>query len=330
MKSNQTKLKESEEKFATLHQNLNNNLKGTSFSYDHGDKFYREYSDFVSQLTSTFEHLQAFCQQNLTNYAHTQEEARAKAAKDQDFFNKSEEFIKAKTEDIIKKNKFLDELKNKMKDCFTTLTAKKMAALKVKETPALNNFFTVIFQIFYKDSKETFDWSKFKAVAFTSKNFDDFSNRLVNADFVSITQEQMESLAKLKEDQGLNDYAKSKKEGEPLLHLINYLEFVGDVNRTQLELTRLHDEISRIKADAPNRNNSSKMEAGWANALQENIHYLDSLNTRVVKTAEQFGDEVKRTNEMADAYEQHKKELRQLVNEQYGPVQNVPTSIYNA
>jgi hypothetical protein len=330
MKGNQTKVKENEDKFFEQQTTLNNQLKATTFSYNHGDKFYREYSDFVSQLTSTFEHLQAFCQQNLTNYAHSQEEAKAKAAKDLNFSNQSDEFIKAKTDDLIKKNKFLDELKSKMKDCFTPITAKKMAALKVKETPSLTNFFTVVFQTFYKDSKETFDWAKFKAVAFKSKNFDDFPNRLVNADFANFTQEQIDNLVKFREDQGLNEYAKNKKEGEPILHLINYLEFVSDVNKTQNDLTRLHDEITRIKADAPNRKDNAKVEASWGTALQENITYLDALNSRLVKSAEQFGDEVKRTNEMADNYEQHKNQLRQVINQEFTPVKNIPQTIYNA
>jgi len=330
MSKNQAKVKENEDKFFNLQQNVNNQLKATAFSYDHGDKFYREYSDFVSQLTSTFEHLQAYCQTNLTNYAHTQEEAREKAVKDQDFYNKSEEFIKAKTDDLVKKNKFFDELKGKMKECFTPITAKKMAALKVKENPSLNNFFTVLFQTFYKDSKDPFEWNKFKSVALKSKNFDDFSNRLINADFASFTDEQLETLVKFKDDQGLNDYAKHKKEGEPLIHLINYLEFVGDVTRTQGELTKLRDEISRIESDAPRRKDRAKMEAGWAETLHDNIQYLDALNTRLVKSAEKFGDEVKRTNEMAEAYEQHKNQLRQTVNQEYGSVKNVPPTVYNA
>lgn len=319
-----------EEKFFGLYKDVANQLRATGISYSKGDEFYREYTDFISKLTTTFENLQNFCQQQSTSYARTQDEARQKSKKDGDFSKDSEEFIKTKTDELIKKNKHLDELRGKMKESLGKLEAKKIAKLKVKETANLNNMFTTIYQIFYKDAKTPFDWSSFKKNAVTKDNLEDFQNRLVNLDFSTLTQGDIQSLATLKDDPWIKDYVVSNKEGGALLELVNYLEFVRDAVATQSEIHDLQEKIQRIKTDAPKRSEQAKIEANAAEVLTENIKHLDAINHRMVKSAEPFAEEVKRTDEMFHSYEQHRNRLREVINHEYPRIQSVPQSLYKA
>lgn len=317
-----------EEKFFSLYKDVSNQLRATGISYNKGDEFYREYTEFISKLTSTFENLQNFCQQQSASYTKTQEESRTKAKKDADFNKDSEEFIKTKTDELIKKNKFLDEVRGKMKESLSKLEPKKISKLKVKETPSLNNVFSTIYQIFYKDAKTPFDWAQFKKVAILKDNMEDFQNRLINVDFASLTPEQLQSLSNIKEDAWMKDYTVSNKEGGALLELLNYLEFVRDAGAAQAEIADLQDKIHRIKADAPKRGEQAKIEANVAETLTENIKHLDQINHRMIHSAEPFAEEVKRTDEMFHAYDQHKHKLQEVIRQEYPRIQHVPRNLY--
>jgi len=324
------KVQSNEEQFFKLQADVNNRLQGTNSSYSNGDKFYAEYSSFIQKLTNTFEGLQAYCSENLTNYARSQEEARAKATKDGDFSKNAEEFIRSKTEDLIKKNKYLDELKGKLKESLAAVDAKKIAKLKVKETPALNTLFSALFTFYYKDAKEAFDWSKFKKEVVEKDALDDFQARLVNADYTIYTPEEINGLVALKDDPAIKDFSTGKKEGAPVMELLVFLDYVGETAKVQGEINRLQDEIHRIKEDAPRRAEAAKTEANWAEVLQDNITHLDSLNSRVVDSAKPFGNEVERTNQMVGLYEAHKNQVRDFINKEYSSIQRVPTGVYNA
>ncbi len=318
-----------EDKFHGLHGDINARLQGASSSYSNGDKFYGEYSAFIQKLTNTFEGLQAYCSENLTNYARSQEEAKAKASKDGEFSKNAEEFIRSKTEDLIKKNKYLDELKAKLKEPLANLDAKKIAKLKVKETPALTTIFTSFFNFYYKDAKEAFDWAKFKKEVVEKDQLDDFQARLVNADYPSYSPEEINSLVVLKDDPAVKDFSTGKKEGAPIMDLLIFLDYVGETAKVQGEINRLQDEIHRIKDDAPKRAEAAKTEANWCEVLQENIVHLDNLNNRVVESAKPFGNEVERTNEMVRLFESHKASLRNFINNEFSAIQKVPGNVYN-
>lgn len=318
------KTETNEEKFFALYKDVANQLKATGISYTKGDEFYREYSEFISKLTDTFGNLQNFCQQQNTSYVRNQEESRAKAKKDADFAKDSEEFIKARTDDLIKKNKFLDELRGKMKEGLAKLDAAKIAKLKVKETPNLNNMFNTIFTIYYK---EQFDWSKFKKSIVADKT-EEFQSKLVNIDFATLTPENIQNLSAIKDDPGLNAFVSNDKQGGAILEIINYLEFVKEAVATQNEINDLQDKIHRIKIDAPKRGELAKIEAQRAEVLTQNIDHLNAISAKVVKNADRYADEVKRVDEMVEMYDKHKNKLHSLIGNEYPRIQQVPRNIY--
>lgn len=322
-----SKVLSNQDTFNSLQREVERKLQATTYSYNNGDQFYREYADSFAQLISTFETLQNYCQNNLTKYHTEQQEAIAKAAKDKDISEKSDDFIRAKTEDLIKKNKVLDEIKNQMKTPLSEIKPAALAKLPADKMPGLNSLFSTIFQLFYKDAKDAFEWKKFSTVAI-KKNYDDFQNRLVNTDYAEIPSDQLATLSAFKDNAELKDFSTNKKEGESVFKLLSYLHYVGEINKNQLEIARLQEEIARIRADAPKRKENAKTEAEWAEGLKINISHLDSINARIAKAIEPYSNGAETTDALVDSYEQHKKNLKNQITQEYLRVAQVPEGVY--
>jgi len=327
---NRNQIENNEAQFFNQQQDLNNTLlKAASVSYNNGDEFYREYSDFIATLSHTFEDLQLYSQKKLTDLASSQEEARAKGKRDLEFVRDADEFIRGKTNDLGKKNQFHEDVKTKLKEAISAIDYKKVAKLKVKNSPQLETLFQTLFNVFYKDAKNTFNWDTYCKIAITQNKLEDFKNRLINQDFSLLNEEEIESLQRLHDDQWYDNFSKTDKSGAPVLDILNYLEYVKEAAKNQNEINALTHEITRIKADAPLRAETSKSDAIWADLVQQNITHIENLTARMVFSAEPFAQEANRTNQQATNYDQHKREVTEAVQGQYSQVQYVPRNIYS-
>jgi len=112
------------------------------------------------------------------------------------------------------------------------------------------------------------------------------------------------------------------------LPLLNYLRQFVEAAKAHEKTVTLQNEVSTIRLDAPKRAENAKIEGALAEDLRRNIQYLEDLNNRLLKSAEPFAGEDKRTQQAVQDYEQHKAQLRNTINEEYGSVQHYPRSIY--
>jgi hypothetical protein len=321
------KVEKAEEKLVVLHNELANIMRATASSYTHGDKYYQDYSNFIATLTTTFSNLQNFSQIQTGKYVKRQDEVRARIAKNEDLTRNSGENERTQAEELTKHNTTLEELKIRMKETVGKLDAKLFGKLDVKKSEQLHDFFDALHQIFYKDSGAAFDWAKFKKDHIAKDNMADFQTRLGGYDFATSTPEEIETLGRMRDDPWLNDY-KTKKEGTSLVELSNYLTHVTDAAKSQAEIKRIQEEIARNKLDAPKREEATKADQDHVQFLQENVDYLNALHTRMIRSAEPFANEAKRTDAMIGDYEQHKQAIRDIVFTEYARVQAVPRTIY--
>jgi hypothetical protein len=320
------KVEKAEEKLATLHNELANIMRATASSYTHGDKYYQDYSNFIATLTTTFTNLQNFTQIQTGKYVKRQDEVRARIAKNEDLTKNSGEYERTQNEELAKHRTTLEELKAKMKEALAKLDAKLFGKLEVKKTPNLNDVFDALHQVFYKGSGN-FDWAKFKKDHISTDNMADFQNRLGTADLAEFTPDDINVLSRMRDDAWLNNYAK-QKEGAPLLELTNYIAHVNDAIKSHTDIKGLEEAITRNKVDAPKREESAKADQDHVQFLQENVDYLSALHTRMMRSAEPFTNEDKRTDAMIGDYEQHKQAIRDIVFTEYSRLQTVPRNIY--
>lgn len=321
------KVERNEEKFFTLHEATNNQLKASTLFYNNGDNYYREYEDFVRNLSRNFEGLKSYTTQNLTALKEKQEKARTQAETDRVFAESAEEQIRIKTEELSTLTRNFDESKASYDRELTALEPKKMAKLKVKDQTKLQDFFGAIHRVFYSDAAEPFDWAKFKT-AFEKDKMKDFQARLGNPRYAQITEQQIEQLSALKDDAFYADLAKNPKEGSSILPILNYLRHFVDAARGQQRIAVLQREITDIKTNAPSRGENAKIQAQVAEGLRKNVAYLEELNNRLVRSAEPFGDESNRVHRAAEEYNQHKDQLRNTLAQFADNAQHLPRELY--
>jgi len=315
--------------FFAIHALLNTKLQGTTASYQDGEHFYKEYTSFISKLTGTFEALQIYYQQNRTIYTNSAESSKNKEMEDLEFIRNAEGAIRARAEELVSKQNRIEDIKRRMRVPVEAIDYKKVAKFDVQDHESLNNFFTVFFQIYYGDSRESFDWKKFKKQVVVKEKLKDFQARLMNADYTNFTPEQIDTLVRLCDDPEIAKLAKDKKLGGPIINLLTFLGYVGDLAKTQEEIQALQYEICVIQYDTPKRGGRARIEAQKIDVKQENIAYLEDLNNKFLETAKVFGKLVEDTDGILRDFKEERKKVGEVIEKEYSKIlQYVPESVY--
>ena len=316
-----------EEIFFNILQVLNQKLEATSANFKDRDRFYHEYANFISKLTGIFEGLQIYYQQNRLIYQSSKEYSKTKVTSDLEFIENADKSIKDKTEELISKQSHLEDLIRRMETPLEVIDYKKVAKLDVQENESLNNFFTVFFQMYYGDSRESFDWAKFKKEDVQKEKLTDFKSRLIQADYTNFTPEQLDTLVRLKDDPEIFKLSKDKKLGAPIVDLLAYLNYVGDIVKTQEEIRTLQYDICVIKHDKPEREGRAEIEAHAMEVKQENIEYLEKMNNDFLERAKVFGRLVRDTDEMIRTFKEERSEVAKIIAKEYWEIQHVPENV---
>ncbi len=329
MSINKSRVNNNEDIFFDIVQVLNQKLEATSTSYQDGDKFYHEYSEFISKLTGTFEGLQIYYQQNRSIYQNSKEYSNMKRKSDLEFIDTADGSIKDKTEELISKQNHLDDLLRRIKTPLEVIDYRKVAKLDVQENESLNNFFTVLFQIYYGDSRESFDWAQFRKEDVQKEKLKGFQSRLINADYTNMTPEQIDTLVRLKDDPEILKLSKNKKLGAPLVDLLVYLNYVGDIVKTQEEIRTLQYDICVIKHDKPKREGRAEIESHMMGVKQENIKYLENMNNEFLERAKIFAKVVGDTDEMIRVFKEEKVKVGKMIEKEYSrEIQHISEGVY--
>lgn len=255
-------------------------------------------------------------------------ESKTQAKKDEEFHKNAEDYIHTKTEELSKAIKHFDALKAKMKEILNNLSSKKMSSLKVQENPELQNFFATIFEIFYKEKKEAFDWSKFKANAIVKDKCDDFSVRLSTFDFITLNDDLLQKLDQIKTNKVILDIINKDKNAENLLDILDYLEYVPEAFKTANTIDELEKGIKKIKAEDPIRAVRSVALKNKVEVLNADLQFLEENDKNFNKFVNEFGDHLRQFDRVTDAYKKHRTELHQNVITPINNIQAVPKNIY--
>jgi chromosome segregation ATPase len=314
-----TKVQSEEQRVADLTNNLNTLLRATSSNYNNSDNFYAEYTAFLSELSGTFQSLRQYAANSTGAHAQAQEQARTRNAE----FQKNTEEVNAA---LDSKRRELEDAQNNVRKHTGALNPKLFAKLKVKETPALTTLFNNLYQTYYPEQQTAFDWVSFKKTEVEKNKLADFNNRLVSADYNTIPQERIEALDYLKTDAELAAVG-AKKDGAQVLELINFLTLVRGVADLQRDIAQLQTRLEGLRTEQ-----QAHEQAGVATnqlAHKRNEH-LAALSDRMTASAAPFGNVEQRTVEQRQAYEDHKRHIRNLIEQTESQISGIPESVYTA
>jgi len=313
-----SKLQAEEQRLTELINNLNNLLKSTSSNYANSDNFYAEYGTFLAQLSNTFQDLKQYAAHSTNAQTQAQEGAKTRAAE----FSKSTEEINAQ---IATRRNELTNLQAQVKEITDRFQPKLWAKLKVKETPALTELFTNLFQTYYPE--QNLDWATFKKTEVEKNKLVEFNNRLVNADYTTVAAERIDALDYLRNNTDLGAAA-AKKDGAQITELINFLGLVRSISDAQRNVAQLQAQSQGLRTDFEASEKAGVADHG---AHQKRNEYLTALNDRMTQSAAPFANIERTTNEMRQAYDEHKRNLTHLVSQVEAQAKAiVPDSVYTA
>jgi len=310
------KLQAEEQRLTDLTNNLNNLLKSTSSNYANSDNFYAEYGTFLAQLSNTFQDLKQYAAKSTTAQTQAQENARTRAAE----FAKATEEINAA---ISARRTELSGLQGQVTEITGRFQPKLWAKLKVKETPALTELFTNLFQTYYPE--QNLDWATFKKTEVEKNKLAEFNNRLVNADYTTVAPERIDALDYLRNNTDLGAAA-AKKDGAQITELINFLGLVRSISEAQRDVAQLQAKSQALRTEFEASEKAGVADNG---AHQKRNEYLTALNERMTQSAAPFANIERTTNEMRQAYDEHKRNLSNLVSQVEAQSKAiVPDSVY--
>lgn len=328
MLNNQGTVQKNQEAFLDAHKNFSEQWKATKLSYIHGDDYYQKLAAGISAVSNAFDELDTYYQKESEKLIKNQSELSEAVKRDSKFSEGAEDFLKSRTDELAKRIKHMDALQSKMKELLTNMNGKKLAALKVNKNPVLLQFFTTLFRAFYKEQTAPFEWEKFSQLAFVKDKCEDFVYKLVSSDFATLSDEQVNELLKLKNDEGLLKIGKEATNADNILDLINYLEYLPDAVKTQQDITDLKKEIEKIKHDVPHRKVKADLDSQRLKASDEMVKYIEDLHKRFSKSIETFGDEIKKVNDMCAQFDKQAHHVLESGRAKVNSISAVPKNIY--
>jgi len=310
-----------EQRTVDLHNTLNTFLQGTSSHYENTDRFFTEYGAFIAELSTVFQGLKQYAADSNASHVQAQEQARTRAAEHSKTIDEAIATLDAKRRE-------LESCQATIRQATGNLDSKAVAKLKVKETVALQNLFTALYQAFYPEEQNAFEWAAFKKDAVEKKKLADFNNRLINADYTKIAAERIDTLDALKNDSDLAAYAAlPKKAGASVVELINISGVVRSVADLQREIPELQTRIEGLRAEAQAIEKEQASENEFAKKRNE---HLVALTERMTASAAPFSSIEQTTNETRQAFEDRKNNVRTLIAETETKTRQIPESVYTA
>lgn len=313
----QAKVQAEDQRAADLTNNLNTLLRATASNYNNSDNFYSEYTHFLAELSGTFQSLKNYAANSASSHTQAQEQARNRAAE----FSKNTEEINSA---IQARRNELATLQDQAREITGKFQPKLFAKLKVKETPALNELFTNLFQVYYPE--QNLDWAAFKKTEVEKAKLAEFNNRLINADYTTVAVERVEALDFLRNNQDLATIA-AKKDGAQVTELINFLGLVRTTSDAQRDIAQLQAKVEALRTEFEA---AEKASVAANQTADKRNQFLSALNERMTQSAAPFAHIEKTTAEMKQAHEEHKRHLRNQIQQAEAQLRSVPESVYTA
>jgi len=294
-----------------------------------GKEFYGAFLDSLLQINQILEEYARYYDTEKDKFVSDHGGAEAQLKRDSDFLANSETFLKNQQEELVKKRKHLEKVRTTMRAAIGNVKASKLSKLRVPEKPFLKNLFQIIFSVLYRASKEEFVWEKFKKIALLQDNCDDFISRAAALDPLDVPQNQLEDLNKVRTDGELMRFASEDPNGDTVLDIIDYLEYIPECRRVEEEINKLEGQLKTIKRDSFTRKAKVEVTKKRIEILEGNYNELADLNKRILDSKSWVDPLVKEVQQKIKDLEGYSTKLTQEIQGIYErEIQKVPNSCY--
>lgn len=149
-------------------------------------------------------------------------------------------------------------------------------------------------------------------------------------DFGTLTEEQLKAISEMKDDNFINKFATEDAQGENILDILDYLEFVAETSQTEKAIKELEKNIEKVKLGAPTKKLNAKNYKDKAMRCKVTQDFLNDNFQKYSKFMNNFTDELTKFDEIAKNYIQHKELIKEKVCDKFDSVRHVPAKVYQA
>jgi len=294
-----------------------------------GNEFYGTFLQSILQVNQILEEYARYYESENKKFIGEHQAAEAQLKKDAEFVTNSDSFLTKELEELIKKKKHLEKVRTSMRTAIANVNAQKLAKLKVQEKPFLKNLFQNLFSVLFKASKEEFNWDKFKKVVLLQDNCDDFISRAAALDPLEVPEIQIDELNKVRTDAELMRFASEDPNGDTVLDIIDYLEYIPECRRVEQDISKLETELKKIKRDSFTRKSRVEVMKKKKEILEGNFNELAELNKRIMDNKAWVDPLSKEIDQKCQELDGYSRKLTQEIHEIYDrDIQKVPNSCY--
>ena len=294
-----------------------------------GREFYKNFLENLVQVNQALDEYQRYYEIESKKFYDEHKIAEIQLKKDVDFATNSDKYILTAKEDLDKKKKHFEEVRTSMRTSITNINSKKLSDLKVQENPSLLNLFKTLYSVLYKAGKDEFDWVKFKKNALIKDKCNDFISRAGNLDPLEVPKEKLEYLNAIKQDDWLKKFMTEDPKGDSVLFIMDYLEYIPECVKTEIEIADLEHNMKNIKRDAITRKYKVEILTKKIKILEDNYDHLAELFKKIMENKPWVLELMKQVEEKYEELGIYANKLTQEIYEIYDKdIQKVPNSLY--
>ena len=294
-----------------------------------GREFYKNFLQNLVQVNQALDEYHQYYEIESKKFYEEHKTSELQLKKDIEFASNSDKFIAIAKEDLDKKKKHFEAVRTSMRTAITNVNSKKLSDLKVQENPHLLDLFKTLFSVLYKVGKDEFDWVKFKKNALIKDKCNDFISRASNLDPLEVPKEKLEYLNVIHQDEWLKKFASEDPKGDSVLDILDYLEYIPECVKTEIEIADLEQNMKNIKRDAITRKYKVEILTKKIKILEENYDYLAELFKKIMENKPWVSELTRVAEEKYEELGTYSNRLTQEIYEIYEKdIQKVPNSLY--
>jgi len=297
-------------------------------STDQEKEFYTAFTNNLSQLHDSLDDYEKHYQAESKTLYEEHKKSDALMNKDLEFYANAEKYLALANEELSKKKKSLSSAIKSMRASLSNCKGNILASFKVVETPSLFSMYSILHSILYNVKKEDFDWNSFKATALIKDRACDLIVRASTLDPMDVPKGHVEEIITYKLDDKLKKAINESINGDALLDVLYYLEYIPECHRIVAEIDEVGGNIEEIEKEIVMRKLKTELVKDRIEMLEETFKYLnDTYEVTEHKTWIQ--DSLSQTKTEMERLDERKIKLPQEIQEIYEKgILKVPKELY--
>eukprot|EP01016_Furgasonia_blochmanni_P011927 TRINITY_DN155_c0_g1_i6.p1 TRINITY_DN155_c0_g1~~TRINITY_DN155_c0_g1_i6.p1 ORF type:complete len:324 (-),score=75.97 TRINITY_DN155_c0_g1_i6:302-1273(-) len=196
--------------------------------------------------------------------------------KDEDFKRNSDTYFKGKGEELKERFKQIELVVASIRNAVNNIDPKTIVNMKVPANSPPDVFWKLLAKLLYNEEQ---NWDAIKKIL--KDNGDEFKTKIIQFDIEHIDDGKLGIVEKIKGDDQFQNWVKNNKDGEYLLDLCEWLDYIPSCAAQYQEYNQAKVELQKIKNDLEVRTGRLEGLKQEIPLLKENLQVVENLMRQI-------------------------------------------------